>query len=94
MEIKQPTFPTVYNTLHATTSNNQKMKDRYKELRKKKEEKRDQEEEEPMNLRSLSKIMIPPLGVSYIQNPIPSRSNIIISPMDSKYMYNSYLKKS
>ena len=93
MEIKQPTFPTVYNTLHATTSNNQKMKDRYKELRKKKEEKRDQEEE-PMNLRSLSKIMIPPLGVSYIQNPIPSRSNIIISPMDSKYMYNSYLKKS
>ena len=93
MEIKQPTFPTVYNTLHATTSNNQKMKDRYKESRKKKEEKRDQEEE-PMNLRSLSKIMIPPLGVSYIQNPIPSRSNIIISPMDSKYMYNSYLKKS
>ena len=93
MEIKQPTFPTVYNTLHATASNNQKMKDRYKESRKKKEEKRDQEEE-PMNLRSLSKIMIPPLGVSYIQNHIPSRSSIIISPMDSKYMYNSYLKKS
>lgn len=86
MEIKQPTFPTVYNTLHATASNNQKMKDRYKESRKKKEEKRDQEEE-PMNLRSLSKIMIPPLGVSYIQNHIPSRSSIIISPMDSKYRY-------
>ncbi|KAL4588464.1 hypothetical protein LXL04_001355 [Taraxacum kok-saghyz] len=83
METKQPKFTTVYNTLHATVSDNQKMKDRYKDSRKEEEE----EEEQHINLRSLSKIMIPPLGASYIQNHIPSRSTIIISPMDSKYRY-------
>lgn len=77
-------FPTSYNNMQGSLSRNDKRRDRYNDLRKEKEEKI---EEEHLNLRSLSKVIIPPLGASsnYTQNQVHSRSNIIISPMDSKY---------
>ncbi|KAJ0743843.1 putative cyclic nucleotide-binding domain, potassium channel, voltage-dependent, EAG/ELK/ERG [Helianthus annuus] len=81
MEVKQPMFPTTYDKLYGNR------KERYKDSRKEKEGKG--EEEEHMNLRSLSKVIIPPLGASSddTQNHINSRSSKIISPMDSKYRY-------
>ncbi|KAM0009270.1 putative cyclic nucleotide-binding domain, potassium channel, voltage-dependent, EAG/ELK/ERG [Helianthus debilis subsp. tardiflorus] len=81
MEVKQPMFPTPYNKFYGNR------KERYKDSRKEKEEKG--EEEEHLNLRSLSKVIIPPLGASSddTQNHINSRSSKIISPMDSKYRY-------
>ncbi|KAI3803881.1 hypothetical protein L1987_32045 [Smallanthus sonchifolius] len=80
MEVNQPMFPTSYNNLYGNR------KQRYKDSRKEKEEK---EDEEHLNLRSLSKVIIPPLGASsdYTQNQINSRYTHIISPMDSKYRY-------
>jgi len=41
------------------------------------------------NLRNISKLILPPLGVSS-QNPVNSKG-WIISPMDSRYRYNNYL---
>ncbi|KAF5786563.1 putative potassium channel, voltage-dependent, EAG/ELK/ERG, rmlC-like jelly roll [Helianthus annuus] len=81
MEVKQPMFPTTYDKLYGNR------KERYKDSRKEKEGKG--EEEEHLNLRSLSKVIIPPLGASSgdTQNHINSRSSKIISPMDSKYRY-------
>ncbi|KAI7738322.1 hypothetical protein M8C21_033437 [Ambrosia artemisiifolia] len=81
MEVKQTMFPTPYNNLYGNR------KDRYKDSRKEKEEKG--EEEEHLNLRSLSKVIIPPLGASSndTQNHANVRSSKIISPMDSKYRY-------
>ena len=41
------------------------------------------------NLRNISKLILPPLGVSS-QNPVNSKG-WIISPMDSRYRYTYYL---
>ncbi|XP_076887686.1 potassium channel AKT2/3-like [Bidens hawaiensis] len=80
MEANHPMFSTPYNNLYGNR------KERYKDSRKEKEEKGG---EEYLNLRSLSKVIIPPLGASSddTQNNINSRSTHIISPMDSKYRY-------
>lgn len=79
MEVKQPMFSTSYNNSYGNR------KHRFKDSRKEKEEK--DEEQEHLNLRSLSKVIIPPLGASsnYTQNHVNSRFTKIISPMDSKY---------
>ncbi|KAK1417662.1 hypothetical protein QVD17_26794 [Tagetes erecta] len=81
MEVKQPMFSTSHNNLYGNR------KHKFKDSRKEKEEK--DEEQEHLNLRSLSKVIIPPLGASsnYTQNHVNSRSTKVISPMDSKYRY-------
>ncbi|KAJ9538244.1 hypothetical protein OSB04_030977 [Centaurea solstitialis] len=83
MEVNQPMFMTAYNTLYGSASSTENKKHRNRETRKEK----GWEDEEPLNLRSLSKVIIPPLGASsnYPQNQIHSKSAMIISPTDSKY---------
>jgi len=45
----------------------------------------EEEDDSPLSLSSLSKIILPPLGVSsFNQNPIESKG-WIISPVDSRY---------
>lgn len=78
-------FPASYNASHLSASSDEKMKYMFRETRKEKEEKR--ELDEHINLRSLSKVIIPPLGASSndTQSNVNTRSTIIISPMNSKY---------
>ncbi|GJX73416.1 potassium channel AKT2/3 [Tanacetum coccineum] len=80
-------FPVSYNAVHLSASSDEKMKDMFRESRKVKEEKG--ELEEHINLRSLSKVIIPPLGASsnYTQSNVNTSSTCIISPTDSKYRY-------
>ncbi|PWA93437.1 potassium transport 2/3 [Artemisia annua] len=80
-------FPASYNASHLSASSDEKMKYMFRESRKEKEGKR--ELEEHINLRSLSKVIIPPLGASSndTQSNVNTRSTIIISPMNSKYRY-------
>nr|XP_043623583.1 potassium channel AKT2/3 [Erigeron canadensis] len=91
MDIKQPMFPTPYNTMYGSASSHENKKERYRHSRKEKEEKvHDEEDHQHLNLRSLSKVIIPPLGASsnytLQKNNVHTRSsNTIISPMDSKY---------
>ncbi|XP_024980236.1 potassium channel AKT2/3 [Cynara cardunculus var. scolymus] len=83
MEVKQPMFLTAYNNLYGSASSTENNKDRNRKTRKEK----GWEDEEPLNLRNLSKVIIPPLGASsnYPQHHIHSKSTMIISPTDSKY---------
>ncbi|KAI3715701.1 hypothetical protein L6452_22687 [Arctium lappa] len=83
MDVKQPMFLTAYNTLYGSASSVGNKNNRNRETKKEK----GWEDEEPLNLRNLSKVIIPPLGASsnYPQNHIHSRSNMIISPTNSKY---------
>ncbi|KAJ0681783.1 putative cyclic nucleotide-binding domain, potassium channel, voltage-dependent, EAG/ELK/ERG [Helianthus annuus] len=85
MEVRQPMFPKSYTTLYGSASSDGSVKDMNIDLRKEVKG----EEEQHLNIRSLSKVIIPPLGASsnYTQNNIHSRSTTIISPLDSKYRY-------
>ncbi|KAK7853336.1 potassium channel akt2/3 [Quercus suber] len=73
------------NDLHLASSNMKRgnQKDQHNELETSQHEEYDTSS--PLNLRKLSKIILPPLGASsYNQNQIKSKGRII-SPMDSRY---------
>ena len=75
------------NDLHLASSNMKRgnQKDQHNELETSQHEENDISS--PLNMRNLSKIILPPLGASsYNQNQIKSKGRII-SPMDSRYRY-------
>ncbi|KAL6010653.1 hypothetical protein ACLOJK_001090 [Asimina triloba] len=50
---------------------------------------RDDENSASLNLRNLSKVILPPLGVSSCNQPQPHARRRIITPMDSRYRFGS-----
>lgn len=75
------------NDLHLASSNMKtgSQRDQHNELETSQHEENDISS--PLNMRNLSKIILPPLGASsYNQNQIKSKGRII-SPMDSRYRY-------
>ncbi|RVW24171.1 Potassium channel AKT2/3 [Vitis vinifera] len=82
MEMKVP--HQLYSLYSA--SNMIKREDHSRKSLKKPEEKQ-HDDSKPFNSRNLSKVILPPLGVSsYNQNPLAPKG-WIISPMDSRYRY-------
>jgi hypothetical protein len=74
---------TPYN-LHLTSSMRRSSKN-YQEHDSETPHQEEEEDDSPLSLSSLSKIILPPLGVSsFNQNPIESKG-WIISPVDSRY---------
>lgn len=76
-----------YAAPHCKLSSDMKLQHLYQNRKGKDEE----YDASSLSLNNLSKLILPPLGVaSYNQNHIRS-SGWIISPMDSRYRYHTYL---